>query len=63
MEILFTKERANDVKHRLRQQKMTLKSWCIANNFTYRTATDVLRGLRKGNFGEGREVAEKLAQI
>lgn len=63
MEILFTKDRANNVKHRLRQQGMTLKSWCAANNFTYRTASDVLRGMRKGNFGEGREVAEKLLRL
>lgn len=63
MEITFTKERANEIKHRLRQRGETLKSWCATHNFTYRTASDVLRGMRKGNFGEGRDVAEKLSQV
>lgn len=63
MEILIDKQRANDIKHRLRQQKKTVKSWCAEHNFKYQTASDVLRGIRKGNFGEGREVAEKLIQI
>lgn len=63
MQITFTKERANEIKHRLRQQGMTLKSWCLANNFKYYTASNVLRGVNKGTYGEGRDVAEKLNQI
>ena len=46
----------NEIKHRLRMQGKTLKSWAEENGFSYRTVTDTLRGLRKGNFGEGREV-------
>lgn len=56
----ITKERANEIKHRLHKQGMTLKSWCLANNFKYYTASNVLRGINKATFGEGREVAEKL---
>ena len=63
MEITFNKDRANTIKHRLRQNGQTLKSWAEANNFNYRTCSDVLRGMRKGNFGEGRDVAQKLSQL
>lgn len=63
MEMTFTKERANEVKHRLRQRGETLKSWCEANKYAYATASNVLRGIHKANFGQGREVAEKLRQL
>ena len=51
---------ANQIKHALRQQGHTLKSWSEANGFKYRTVSDVVRGLRQGNYGEGREVRLKL---
>ena len=35
----------NQIKHRLRQQGYTLKSWAEANGFKYRTVSDVVRGL------------------
>ena len=48
---------ANQIKHRLRrEQGLTLKAWARQHNFSYRTVSDVVRGLRQGNFGEGREV-------
>lgn len=50
----------NQIKHRLRQQGHTLKSWAEANGFKYRTVSDVVRGLRAGNYGEGREVRTRL---
>lgn len=50
----------NQIKHGLRQQGVTLKQWAEANNFKYRTVSEVVRGLRKGNYGEGREVRLKL---
>lgn len=56
----ITKERANEIKHRLRKQGMTLKSWCAANNFKYYTASNVLRGVNKATYGEGCEIAVKL---
>jgi gp16 family phage-associated protein len=46
----------NEIKHRLRQQGKTLKIWAEENGFQYRTVSDTLRGLRKGNFGECRDV-------
>lgn len=56
----MTTSTANQIKHRLRQQGKTLKSFAEENGFRYRTVSDVVRGLRKGNFGEGREVSIKL---
>lgn len=46
----------NEVKHRLYSQGKTLKSWAAEHGYSYRTVSDVMRGLRKGNFGEGRDV-------
>ena len=51
---------ANQIKHRLRQEGQTLKSFAIAHGFKYRTVSDVVRGLRCGNYGEGREVRQRL---
>ena len=50
----------NEIKHRLRQQGMTLKDFAKAHNFQYRTVSEAVRGLRQGNYGEGREVRIKL---
>lgn len=50
----------NQIKHRLRQQGHTLKSWAAEQGFSYRTVTDVMRGIRKGCFGEGRDVRQAL---
>ncbi len=52
---------ANQIKHRLRsEQGITLKQWAAIHGFKYRTVSDVVRGLRLGNYGEGREVRAKL---
>ena len=50
----------NQIKHRLHQQGYTLKSWAAAQGFKYRTVSDVVRGLRQGHYGEGREVRQRL---
>lgn len=51
---------ANQIKHELRQQGETLKSWAEKNGFPYRAVSDVVRGVRKGDFGVGREIRIKL---
>ena len=51
---------ANQIKHRLRRQGKTLKDFARENGFQYRTVSDAVRGLRQGNYGEGREVRLKL---
>lgn len=50
----------NKIKHRLRQEGHTLKSFAEAHGFKYRTVSDVIRGLRKGSYGEGRDVRVAL---
>ena len=54
------KKQANDVKHRLRQQKLTIKKWAEQNGYTPRQVSDVVRGINKAQYGTGREIAEKL---
>ena len=51
---------ANQIKHRLRKEGLTLKKFAELNGFNYRTVSDVLRGIRVGNYGEGREVRVAL---
>jgi gp16 family phage-associated protein len=46
----------NLIKHRLRKEGKTLKSFAAEHGFKYRTVSDVVRGLRQGCYGEGREV-------
>lgn len=50
----------NQIKHRLRKQGHTLRSWAEANGFKYRTVSETLRGVRKGTYGEGRDVRQAL---
>ena len=54
-------EGANEIKHRLRKEHgLTLKDFAHIHGFKYRTVSDVVRGLRLGNYGEGRDVRAKL---
>lgn len=63
MNLPVTPEQANQIKHRLRQRGLTLKDFAAQNDFTYRTVSDVLRGVNKASFGQGREVAIALGLI
>lgn len=56
----MTKTQANQIKHRLREEGHTLKSWAAANNFNYRDVSDVVRGIRRGYYGTGRSICLKL---
>ena len=56
----MTKAKANQIKHQLRQEGHTLKSWAAENNFKYRDVSDVVRGQRRGYYGVGRSIALKL---
>lgn len=53
---MTTQPTPNEIKHRLRLEGKTLKSFAAEHGFKYRTVSDVVRGLRHGNYGEGREV-------
>lgn len=58
------KARSNDIKHKLWvEEKLTLRAFAKQNNFNYRAVSDVVRGIRKGYYGECRVIAEKLGLI
>jgi len=52
----FTPPPTADIKRRLLEQGHTLKSFAAAHGFRERTVYEVVRGLRRGHFGEGRKV-------
>lgn len=57
-------KKSDEIKHRLRTQHgMTLKQFCERYGFHYRTASNVLRGINRANYGNGRVVADKLNEL
>lgn len=50
----------NEVLHALRVSGSNLKKWCEENNYGYRNASSVLRGISRAHFGQGKEIADKL---
>ena len=48
------------IKHKLRAHGVTLKAFAQANGFRYRDVSDVVRGVRKGRYGVGRDIAIAL---
>ncbi len=58
------KERSNTIKHRLRQDHgLTLKQLAEQNGWKARDVSDVVRGIRFGYYGTGRDIAEKIKQL
>lgn len=49
--------------HALRERQLTLKSWCEKHGFGYRTASDVLNGRNKAQYGIGKTIADALGRI
>lgn len=47
-------------KERIRKQGLTIKSWSHQKGLNYRVVSEVLRGVNKGNFGEGHRAAVEL---
>lgn len=60
MRVVSQKQMANEVKDRLRAQGLTLKAFAEQHGYLYRDVSDVVRGVRRGYFGKGREIAKKL---
>ena len=55
------KQRSAEVKQRLREQGYpTMGAWAEANGYKYRDVSEVVRGIRFGFYGKGREIAKKL---
>lgn len=53
----------NQVLHALRASGTNLKKWCEANEYGYRNASNVLRGISRAHFGQGKEIADKLNEL
>lgn len=50
----------NEVLHALRVSGSNLKAWCLKEGYGYRNASNVLRGVSRAHFGQGKEIADKL---
>jgi gp16 family phage-associated protein len=50
----------DEVKHDLHINGSSLKKWAEEHDYPYRTVSDVVRGINKGTFGLGHEIAVKL---
>lgn len=53
----------NAALHALRQRGTNLRKWCEAEGYGYKNASNVLRGLSRAHFGQGKEIADKLNAI
>lgn len=50
----------NAVLHALHVRGTNLKKWCKDEGYGYRNASNVLRGISRAHFGQGKEIADKL---
>ena len=57
---MITKADREKAKSRLLAKGVTLKEWCLQNNYDYETASKIMQGVRKGNYGKGHEIAVAL---
>jgi gp16 family phage-associated protein len=49
-----------EVKRKLWSQGSNLKEWALANGYSPRLVSDVVRGVNRANYGKGYEIAVKL---
>ncbi len=58
------KAHSNNIKHVLRTKHgLTLTDLAEQNSWKFRDVSDIVRGIRSGHFGKGREVAEKIKEL
>lgn len=56
--------RSDEIKHILRERhNLTLKDFAQQYGFHYVTVSHVVRGINKATWGNGRSVADKLADL
>ena len=55
-----TKFAPEEAKQAVYANGVTLKEFAKRNNFSYRTVSEVVRGVNKGLYGEGHRVAVAL---
>jgi gp16 family phage-associated protein len=47
-------------KQKLHSQGSSLREWAEKNGYPYRLVSDVVRGVNRGTYGKGHDVARKL---
>lgn len=47
-------------KRKLWRQGSTIKAWAEKNGYSPRLVSDVIRGVNRGTYGKGHEIAVKL---
>jgi len=52
----------SEAKRKLRARGVTLREFAVRHGFKYRDVSDVVRGIRKGYYGTGREISEAIAR-
>lgn len=58
------KAKSNYIKHQLRMKcNLTLRAFAVKYGFKYDAVSDVVRGIRLGNYGVGREITSKLVEL
>lgn len=57
---MITKADRENAKNRLLASGLTLKQWCKQHGYDYETASKIMQGVRKGNYGKGHEIAVAL---
>lgn len=51
------------VLHALSKRGSNLKKWCTEQKYGYRNASNVLRGVSRAHFGQGRDIYQKLKKL
>lgn len=51
------------IKEELKRKHGSVKAWAIENGYDPIDVSRVMRGINKGRFGRGREIALKLGMI
>lgn len=49
-----------EAKRKLHAEGKSLRQWADENGYPYHLVSNVVRGINKGTFGKGYEVAQKL---
>lgn len=51
------------VKRKLWNEGSTLKEWAAQNGYSARLVSDVVRGVNRGTYGKGHEIAVRLGMV
>jgi gp16 family phage-associated protein len=55
---------SNHIKHQLlKQHRLTMKDFAKRYDFNYFAVSDVVRGNNRGNYGNGKDIKDKLIEL